>query len=922
VENREFRHVAPIKPKHNEFNVLTRQLLISKRSFWHYGNQSDRSAMRIASSPTLRIAAGLLLAALLSIVGYQVFRRWISHGPEALLERADDQSWLNSWIQAEPLYRQAEQEFAQRHQLSKALYARVSQMPAHSESSTSLPSQIALLRTDLDLPEARDPETRLRILTILGMFEVNYDSGMARETWMEVEALANRQHHYLLAARAMGEQGVAAFLLGDIATAKKNVVRAWTVAKVADPGAHIRYASLYGAGLVEMHKYQEALGPLDEAIKVAGKTRGAAYPTIAVNAKIDALSGLGENKEALALATEELRRVSAYHLAGHLYELLQVRAGVYERMGQWDQAVSDYAQSAQYARQLSHWRGLTQVDGFLAKAYIHQGKLQPALAAVNEAIAANENIPDELYFVPRNLGIKAEIMARLGDIKASNELYEKSADSLDALLSKVPTPTVERQLLNDLSIVYAGYFVSLINQGRTEDAFQAIERARGRVEAQGLSHHEVILPHEPDAAEQNLTKLNIQLLNTDDAATRGHILEAIYSAEQQLGAEPLSNDPPPAPVALGALQHELSGSELLVEYVLDDPNSYALAVTRTSVHRYTLPPRDLLEQEATQYRSILKQEKTDPSLGQRLYDGLLGGIPGLRDKRELIVVPDGKLHLLPFSALVNSGQYILTSHLVTVVPSGTVLNILRHRSDQVIRDDLPYVGVAAWISKAPPTTLIARVRRAISGPERSQLVALPESRYEVETIATDLPKPSTILLGDRATETNFKQLPLSQYSVIHLALHGYVDPEIPDRSALVFAPENSAQNDGLLKVREIRDLHLNARLVTLSACDTGIGPVGEEGVENIVNAFIDAGAQSVVSTLWEVEDHATAELMANFYSNLGRQEGKAEALRQAQLTMLKSGSPPYFWAGFELDGEPNATLFADSKSAPTLRSSR
>ena len=102
--------------------------------------------MRIAVSPTLRIATGLLLAALLSIVGYKVFRRWISQGPEALLKRADDLSWLNSWIQAEPLYRQAEQEFTQRHQLSKALYARVSQMPAHSESSTSVPSQIALLR--------------------------------------------------------------------------------------------------------------------------------------------------------------------------------------------------------------------------------------------------------------------------------------------------------------------------------------------------------------------------------------------------------------------------------------------------------------------------------------------------------------------------------------------------------------------------------------------------------------------------------------------------------------------------------------------------------------------------------------------------------------------------------------------------------
>ena len=105
----------------------------------------------------------------------------------------------------------------------------------------------------------------------------------------------------------------------------------------------------------------------------------------------------------------------------------------------------------------------------------------------------------------RNLGIKAEIMARLGNTKASDELYEKSADLFDALLSKVPTPTVERQLLNDLSAVYAGYFVSFSDQGRTEDAFRAIERVRGRMEAQGLSHHEVISPHEPTAAEQSLT---------------------------------------------------------------------------------------------------------------------------------------------------------------------------------------------------------------------------------------------------------------------------------------------------------------------------------------------------------------------------------------------------------------------------------
>src|SRR6202000_1460754 len=104
-----------------------------------------------------------------------------------------------------------------------------------------------------------------------------------------------------------------------------------------------------------------------------------------------------------------------------------------------------------------------------------------------------------------------------------------------------------------------------------------------------------------------------------------------------------------------------------------------------------------------------------------------------------------------------------------------------------------------------------------------------------------------------------------------------------DRSALIFAPDPSGAEDGLLQVREIRKLRLNAKLVTLSACDTGIGPVGEVGVANLVNAFIEAGADSVVSTLWELEDHTTEHLMTQFYAKLANHERKVDALRAAQL---------------------------------------
>jgi CHAT domain-containing protein len=157
-----------------------------------------------------------------------------------------------------------------------------------------------------------------------------------------------------------------------------------------------------------------------------------------------------------------------------------------------------------------------------------------------------------------------------------------------------------------------------------------------------------------------------------------------------------------------------------------------------------------------------------------------------------------------------------------------------------------YVGVAAWTQ--PPDTRNV-ILRAISGTERSQPAPLPDSKVEVETVAMDLPKPSTILLGADATESRFKHLPLKSTDVIHLALHGYADLDYPDRSALIFAPDPSGSEDGLLQVCEIRRLHLNARLVALSACDTGVGPVGEAGVANLVSAFIEAGADSVVPTL-------------------------------------------------------------------------
>ncbi len=287
--------------------------------------------------------------------------------PDGLLKRADDLAWKNQWIAAQPLYERARIGFLQQHQPAKALYAEVSKIPVDTEHS-NVPTELALLTADLQRPEASDPRTKLRILEILGMLETNYDGAFALKTWTEVGRLATEQGRFLLATRATGEQGIAAYFLGDLATAKKKVGAAWKVAQYGgDSGAHIRYASMFGAGEVDQHHYKTALEPLNEAIDTA-RYSGAAYPTIAVFAKIEALANLGRFDEALQLTDEAETKVRQYDLKPHLVDLARLRGITYLLMNQTPKAMIQYDSAILLAEQIGYWRAVMQ-DGRNLQAY-------------------------------------------------------------------------------------------------------------------------------------------------------------------------------------------------------------------------------------------------------------------------------------------------------------------------------------------------------------------------------------------------------------------------------------------------------------------------------------------------------------------------------------------------------------------------
>jgi CHAT domain-containing protein len=201
------------------------------------------------------------------------------------------------------------------------------------------------------------------------------------------------------------------------------------------------------------------------------------------------------------------------------------------------------------------------------------------------------------------------------------------------------------------------------------------------------------------------------------------------------------------------------------------------------------------------------------------------------------------------------------------------------------------------------------------------LEPLPASRTEVERIARLYPGRATTYLAEEATEERAKAAGRVRY--LHFATHAIVDEASPLNSALVLTiPENpEGRDNGLLQAWEILEtMRIDADLVTLSACETALGKeMGGEGLVGLTRAFQYAGAASVLSSLWNVGDESTAELMARFYGYLKAGQSKDAALRQAQLDLIHSAaspsrqrpnrttagalSHPFHWAAFTLVGD-------------------
>jgi len=267
-----------------------------------------------------------------------------------------------------------------------------------------------------------------------------------------------------------------------------------------------------------------------------------------------------------------------------------------------------------------------------------------------------------------------------------------------------------------------------------------------------------------------------------------------------------------------------------------------------------------------------------------LYGELVAPLEKMITGRRLIIIPHGPLHYVPFHALsVGNGSFLIDRFEISYSPSAAVLALCRTRSRRTRRN---------WRS------------RTMSEPSAGRLVAIglsdretPRIREEIGALRRIFPDTVTVLEGEATRENVLNLAPAARF--VHIATHGHFQRDNPMFSYLELA-------DSRLNFYNLVDLNLKAELVTLSACQTGTNAVmpGDE-LHGLMRGFLCAGAPSMVISLWNASDAATADLMTRLYQNIHDGDSKRSALRKAQLAVRALYEHPYFWAPFVLMGSPN-----------------
>lgn len=702
---------------------------------------------------------------------------------------------------------------------------------------------------------------------------------------------------------------------------------------------------------------QKALEHLDQALVIVRERSDRRTEGGVLTHTATAYSSLGKRQKAVEFFESALQVRTA--LSDRLGEAITLNhyGRAFDLWGEPQKALEYYGKA------LSLWRAVGDRNGEVAALY----GMARAESERDELVRASERTEAALDLINK---LRTKVASR--DLRASyfaslQDIYKLHIDLLMRRHRREPTAGYDVAALKTYEQARARSLIDLLTEA-SADIRQGVDPellARERSLQQMLNteaDRQMRLfggQHKEESAtavRRKIDDLLAQLLATE-ADLKAH--NPRYAALTQ-----------PAPLGLTEIQKSVTDeSTLLLEYSLGEKRSYLWAVTSTSVSSYELPARAVIEAAARRCHDLLtarnsyvkfetveeKRERVKqadaeyPKAAAALSEMLLGPVVAQLGRKRLLVVPDGALEYLPFAALTVPGGApttgprgrsfvpLMVQHEVTSIPSASTLAVLRRelhgrttaekvvavfadpvfdKADERLSGD-PSRG-AGGHHGAPAAVVVEKIdasgvnETAKSADEGAVFQRLPYTRQEADAILALAPATSRkAALGFEANRATAMSDDLSQYRIIHFATHSVLDSTHPELSSIALSmfDREGRQQEGLLRAHEIFNLKLEAELVVLSGCRTGLGKeVKGEGLYGMTRGFMYAGSRRVMVSLWDVQDQATARLMTDFYRGLlgPKRLHTAAALRAAQIAIWREGrwQAPYYWAGFVLQGEP------------------
>ena len=523
----------------------------------------------------------------------------------------------------------------------------------------------------------------------------------------------------------------------------------------------------------------------------------------------------------------------------------------------WSKALGVYQQSIALSDQMRRITDHPYLYNGLARSLAGLGRTEEAFAAAREAVRYVEELRADL----------GDSALRSGFFEGKQGIYHYAVNlALQAQRPEEAFSLAERSRSRTFLDLLGSQ--TTLSKGRTralvdEEVRLRAQLAEAKAEAQDGSA----------SAESSRARAQLEALDRDYRAFLDRVKKENLEQASLMAVEP---------VTLAEIQGLLPEGTTLLEYHVDENGVVVWVVDRQRFKVVRAPgDRQSLVNQVRRFRGAITKMapiKDVQSQAQALYRRLLEPARAEILGSRLVIVPHGVLHYLPFTALrSSSGKWVVEDFAVSTLPSASVLRYLTDK------------GVGA-----------SGRALVVGNPDLGADLALPWAEREARMVGQREPG-ATVLVRADATEVEVKKV-LESVGLVHFATHGELNENDPLSSAVLLVPGGG--EDGRLEVREVFGLDLHARLVVLSACETGLGKLsrGDE-LMGLQRAFLYAGTPAVVTTLWKVDDRASYELIRAFYNRLAA-AGPVEALRQAQIETMATFPHPYSWAAFGLSGAP------------------